>query len=280
MPGDPAFYLVPPGYQLQQGGKTGPYDCSAWGASRVIAKVTNGLRVPYGQRIRQLSNEPIPDRDSPGLNIPQVADVAWDEYSVYFEQHVGSRAVDWEVYEEERRDGRPCAIQVSYQPIAETKWDAGRGFVGGHLIYEDNHLTGDSLADGRAKGVHLWRPGDPQVYPRTVMKEAAGDLIVGYAEGRAIRAGNGKVWCAFGKDRTPNFRVRIPRAEGFNLFRRLGTEILFDERVRPLHRLVDEPCDPPRAFKYGGNLRYFARIRTGSYAGAFVPRHWSREVSS
>lgn len=273
-------YLVPPGYQLQDGGRTGPFDCTAWSASRLIAKVTNGLRVPYGQRIRALSSEPVPDPRSPGLNIPQVSDVAYDEYRVYFEQHVGSRAMDWAEYEELRRGGRGAVIQVSYQPIAESRYDAGRGFVGGHAMFEDQHLTGDSLADGRAKGVHLWRPGDPEVYPRSLMKEAAGDLIIGYAEGRAIRAGNGKVWCAFGKDTAPNRRVRILRGEGFNVFRRVGTEIAFDERIRPPHRLVDEPCDPPRAFRYAGELRYFVRIRTGRYAGAFVARHWSREMDS
>jgi hypothetical protein len=269
---NPPYYLVPPGYQLQDGGKTGPYDCTAWAASRLIAKVTNGVRVPYGQRIRALSSEPIPHPSSPGLNIPQVSDVAWDEYRVYFEQRVGSRALDWAEYEERRQGGSGMVIQLSYQPIAESKYDAGRGFVGGHAIFEDQHLTGDSLADGRAKGVYLWRAGNPILYPRSLIREAAGDLIIGYAEGRAIRAGNGKVWCAVGRDTAPRFRVRIPRGEGFNLFTVSAGRIVKDERVRPPHRLVDEPCHPPRAF------RYFVKIASGRYAGAYVARHWSREL--
>jgi hypothetical protein len=276
---DPALYLVPPGYQLQDGGRTGPFDCTAWAASRLIAKVTNGNRIPVGQRIRRLSSEPIPDRSSPGLNIPQVSDVAWDEYRVYFEQCVGSRALDWAEYEERRQGGSGMVIQLSYQPIAESKYDAGRGFVGGHAIFEDQHLTGDSLADGRAKGVYLWRSGNPILYPRSLIKEAAGNLVIGVTpSGHQVRAGNGKVWCAVGKDTAPKFRVRIPRGEGFNLFTVSAGRIVKDERVRPPHRLVDEPCHPPRAFRYDGALRYFVKIASGRYAGAYVARHWSREL--
>ncbi len=274
---DAELYIVPPGYQLQDGGSTGPFDCTAWAASRLIAKATKGVRVPVGQRIRRLSSEPIPDKASPGLNIPQVSDVAWDEYRVFFDQRVGSRALDWDEYEDRRKAGAGMVIQLSYQPIADSKYDAGRGFVGGHAVFEDQHLTGDSLADGRAAGVHQWRASDPILYPRSLIKEAAGDLIIGTGGGLPIRAGNGKVWCAVGRDTAPRFEAHIPRGKGFNVFKVTAGRIFHDERIRPPHKVLDEPTDPPRAFRYGGDLRYFCRIRTGRYAGAFVARHWTRE---
>ena len=69
-------YLVPFASQLAQGGATGPDDCTAWAASRVIGASTCGHIVPSGRTIRLLSDEPKPDENSPGLNLVQVANVA------------------------------------------------------------------------------------------------------------------------------------------------------------------------------------------------------------
>lgn len=281
-------YLVPPGFQLKAGGPTGGFDCTAWAASRVIAKSTCGSRVPTGRRIRLLSDEPVPDRDSPGLNVPQVSEVAYDHFRVYIEQRVGWRALTWDQYEAELRAGRPAVIQVDYGAIADSPYDAGRGFRGGHAIYEDWNDTIDSLADGRAPGVYNRAKAGVRRYPRDVMREAAGRLIIGFSpEGNARRAGEGKVWAGLGRDVMPTFRVDIrPRGRRplirFRVFDiEKGRIVGFDHaRVSRL----EAPSTPPRAFVWpeeDGEMRFLVRIGgTGRLAGKWVHSHWAEEQAA
>ena len=196
---DPSFQLV------ASAGVTGKYDCTAHSASDAIDHATCGAKDPGGRTIRLATNEPIPDPDSPGLNLGQVANVALSRYGVYLDVRTGSRAVTWGEYERRRNEGQGAIIQLSYRPIAATKYDAfGSRFFGGHAMFESIHATYDPGADG-LHGPGRWKH-DGSVYPRSLMRSAAGQLVLG----PKTTVGDGRVWAAFTRDVIPAYRAVVP----------------------------------------------------------------------
>jgi len=282
-------YVAPPGYQLEDGGVTGPVDCTAWAASRAIAHSTCGDKVPAGRTIRRLSNEPIPNASSPGLNLYQVADVAREVYGVHLDVRVGWRALSWSEYEDRRRDGSGMVIQLSYAPIADSRFGAGRGFRGGHAIFESQHDTIDSLADGRAPGVYDRDAEGVRVYPRNLMRKAAGELIIGMdRQGRIRRVGDGKVWAASTQDRLPEYEARVPGPRRNRQWRRFRVFHLRDGQINPddpyqvsMTRGFRVKCSVPRAFLHpDGRLRFLVQLLEGSRGpqmgpdGTMIPGKW------
>jgi len=70
------IYRAPHRRQLVASDPYGRYNCTAYAAARAIdAATVGGLKVD-GVTIRALSNEPVPNPSSPGLNIPQVVAVS------------------------------------------------------------------------------------------------------------------------------------------------------------------------------------------------------------
>lgn len=264
-------YEVPFGSQLKQGGSTGPYDCTAWAASRAIGHATCGATVPSGRTVRLMSNEPIPDPNSPGLNLPQVQAVAAD-FGVFLDVHVGYRKVTFAEYERRRKAGQGCIIQVSYGPIADSKYDAGRGFRGGHAIFESLHATVDSLADGRAAGVFRY---DGTVYTRSVMENAAGSLVIGSAGPGPIRVGQGFVWAAFTRDVVPSYRASVPNGSYWAYQVSNGVVVL--RALRTTGGFSSEST-PPKTYRWGARSVTLVRLLSGSHAGRYISANYAKEV--
>lgn len=260
-------YVVPFASQLKQGGATGPYDCTAWSASRAIGHATCGAKLPTGRAIRLASSEPVPDPTSPGLNLSQVAAVAIERYGVYLDVHTGLRKVTWAEYERRRLAGQGAIIQVSYAPIADSKYDAGRGFRGGHAIFESVHATVDSLADGRAAGV--WKY-DGTVYTRSIMREAAGKLALG----PKTSVGLGYVWAAFTRDVIPTYRVRVPAGSYF-AYSISGGRVT--GRVSKSTGGFSASCTPPRSYRWGTRSVTLVQITSGAHAGQFISARYCQE---
>jgi hypothetical protein len=266
-------YEVPFASQLRQGGATGPVDCMAWAASRAIGHATCGQKVPSGRTIRLLSNEPVPDPMSPGLRLQQVADVAREDFGVYFEVHGTTYSqVSWAHYERQRLAGRGCVLALGYAPIANSMYDAGRGFDDNHAIFESLHATVDSLADGRAAGVWQY---DGRVYPRALIRDAAGELRIN----SSTTVKDGYVWAAFTRDVVPDFRAVVPAGE-FNLYTVAGGVITDRDRQRTGG--FSAPCSPPKLYKDAAGLpgdQYkLSRLQSGSRAGYYVPSQYVKEV--
>jgi hypothetical protein len=266
-------YIVPPGFQLSQGGATGPYDCTAWSAAIAIATGSCGKETPSGRIIRLLSDEPVPDPSSPGLNLPQVAAVALDKYGIYLDVRIGSRAVTWAEYEHRRTSGQATLLQGSYAAIAASKYDAGRGFTGGHCIAETTHATYDSLADGRAAGVFRW---DGTVYTRAVIQTFAARLDIGGGKHPV-----GVVWAAFAPDVVPNYRAVIKpvapaTTQAFGTWQ-VKAGVVQSSRMRTTTG-YDDPCTPPMWVKHpDGRYLHLVRVQQGSLAGLYVSASWAQE---
>jgi hypothetical protein len=207
-------YRLDPSYQLvASAGSTGGVDCTAHAASNCIDHATCGAKDPGGRTIRLLSNEPTPDPRSPGLNLGQVQSVALRHFGVYLEVHTGRNAVSWATYEARRKAGQGTEIQLQYDVIADSKYDAFYSrFRGGHAMSETFYATMDPGAHGRPGA---WKYNGT-LYTRELIKTAAGRLIIGTnADGSLRRVGYGKVWCAFTRDVVPDYRVAIRPVNGF-----------------------------------------------------------------
>lgn len=267
-----ATYEVPWASQLAQGGATGPVDCMAWSASRAIGHATCGAKLPTGRQIRLLSNEPKPDPMSPGLNLRQVADVAREDFGVYLEVHGSALTqVSWAEYEERRLAGQGCVIAIGYKPIAESMYDAGRGFDDNHSMFETIHASYDWLADGRAAGVWEF---DGRVYPRSLMRDAAGELRISGTT--TVR--DGYVWAAFTRDVVPSYFVRVPAGRVLVYTVKGG---LITRREAQQTGGFSAVGSPPRSYKDAaglpGDTYSLTKLLTGSRAGLYVGQQYAQE---
>lgn len=260
-------YIVPPSFQIGAS-STGPVDCTAHACSRSIGHATCGKKLPSGRSIRLLSNEPIPDPRSPGLNLPQVRDVAMDSYGVFLDVRIGAQALTWAQYEQRRLSGQGAILQVGYGPIADSRYDAGRGFRGNHAIFESLHATYDPLADGRAPGVFRH---DGSVYDRNVIRKAAGQLLLG-----STKLGEGKVWAAFTRDVVPDYFARVPAGTFWAYHVPGGTVAYRRQRVTGG---FSGSCTPPRSYPWGDRTVTLVRMTSGSRTGMYISAAlYAREV--
>ena len=266
-----ATHIADPSFQIGAGA-TGGVDCTAHSASNAIDHATCGAKDPGGRTIRLKSSEPIPDPNSPGLNLSQVATVAKNDYGVSLDIRIGSRKVPWAEYERRRMSGQGAIIQVNYGPIADSKYDAGRGFRGGHAMFESVHATYDPLADGRASGVFRH---NGSVYDRELIKKAAGGLIIASSSQGVVRVGQGYIWAAFTRDVIPAYHARVPAGEFWAYW-------IVDEQVKQRSRRstggFSAGCTPPITFKWPGHgTATLVKLLTGSRAGKYISANWADE---
>jgi hypothetical protein len=252
-------------------GATGGVDCTAHAASDAIDHATCGAKDPGGRTIRLKSSEPVPDPNSPGLNLNQVATVAKNHYGVSLDIRTGSRKVSWAEYERRRTGGQGAIIQVNYGPIADSKYDAGRGFRGGHAMFESAHATYDPLADGRASGVFRH---NGSVYDRDIIKKAAGSLIIASSSQGVVRVGNGFIWAAFTRDVIPAYHARVPAGDYWAYW-------IVDGKVKKRSKRTtggfSAPCTPPDSTPWGTRTVTLVKMLGGAKAGQYISANYSAE---
>jgi hypothetical protein len=272
---DCATYRAPFGSQIQEGGATGGVDCTAWATRAGLATATCGRIVVSGRRLRLLSNEPVPDPQSPGLNLYQMQDVLREDFGVYMDVRAGSRAISWSEYERKRVAGYSLVVQLSYAPIADSPFDAGRGFRGGHAMFEHvNAGTMDSLADGRAPGVFDYTGA---FYPRDLIRRATDRLVIDPRTGATVPSG--MVWAGVLRDVVPGYFARIP--EGRVLVYRVRDGVIVDrdaQRTDGFSAIASPPRRYPDRAGLPGSSYELSRLLTGSRAGLYVGSHYVREV--
>jgi hypothetical protein len=83
------------------------------------------------------------------------------------------------------------SISISYRPVSTTRFNASPGFVGNHQVILSGGKVYDPLADGRRAGI----PIGPQVWPKSLLRTAAGRVNIA-APGHPYRAlGEGTALC-------------------------------------------------------------------------------------
>lgn len=179
-------YIYKPAHQRQLGPgsyPTGKYDCTAYSAAMAFDRHTLGGVEATGRQVRLASNEPYPDRLSPGLNISQIVNVG-------LKWHIGlesRRGIPWASFIAQLKAGRGAVLQGDYDQMGE--YSSQASFKGDHAIYV-NHVSGDGdlyTYDPLARG--------PREIPQIVLRR--------YAEKFAKAVGTSGVICALTRV-TPN----------------------------------------------------------------------------
>ncbi len=122
--------------QIELGGATGPYDCTAWSAAILVDAHSRGAIRTTGRQIRLHSDEPVPDWDSPGLNLPQADAAVLDITNgrINLDTRVQSRSlsraeVQWRII-----DGRWATIQVVRGVLVSRGYGGDSSFSGAHAL--------------------------------------------------------------------------------------------------------------------------------------------------
>lgn len=267
-----------PGYlprfqkQLNAGDPYGGYNCTAYAAAMAGDFDTCGSVKLTGEQVRQLSDEPVPDPKSPGLNLRQV-DAALNRYGVDLETRY---RLPWADVVRKIDKGEGAILQLYYAPIADSRFDAGNGFRGNHAFFVPPGWGAmDPLADGRRAGVYTYS-GEP--YPKALLREAAGKLIVS----GTTRLGDGYAYAAFTRDRRSTWYVQIGADRRFAVFDA-------NESDRTCHYVRHSTtdyngsprwdCTPPRTYRNRrGETRILVRLLEGRLKGKYVNVKYATEV--
>ena len=88
-----------------------------------------GLYGVTGENVRRYSDEPIPDKGSPGLNLQQIINVARDRYRVNLANRTG---YSWNDMMAALSNGARILAQIEYRSLGNFRCQAGGDF--GHAI--------------------------------------------------------------------------------------------------------------------------------------------------
>ena len=173
--------------------------CTAYSAAMAASFDRQVKMATTGEAVRRATGD-----TSGGLTLKQV-DAALNQItnvnlSVYYR-------LPWALFAKFIDSGMGGILQVWYAPIADSRFDAGRGFRENHAVFvPPNWAAMDPLADGRYGEAYKYR-NEP--YPRELLKRAAGKLDI-----RARRTdpykplGYGYVYAAMTRDNVHTYRVR------------------------------------------------------------------------
>lgn len=168
--------------------------CTAFSAAMAGDYDTLGAKRPTGEQVRMLTGD-----TTGGLNLGQV-DAAlllgWDINlnTVY--------RLPWADFAAAINAGKAAILQGLYAPIADSRFDAGRGFRGNHAITVlPGWVVMDPLADGRATGVYRYHA---EPYPEALLRSFAGQLNLG-----TTRLGDGLVYASLTRDRAKTYQVTV-----------------------------------------------------------------------
>lgn len=267
-------YIAPHRAQLgADGGKYGPFNCTASSAARVLDQSTCSVYRFSGAEIRAASSEPIPNPQSPGLNLPQVDAAVFklthgainlDTRINYAADHTIARV----------RGGEPAVVQFNRSSLIALGLNFGSSFGKGHAasmdgvggLYMDDPLTRRfPITDAQAKKI-------------------LGSLII---NGHPIGIGNS--YASFGPDSIHSKWVVVihpePGTRGYPKLRYFNTFDVSGSSVIGTHVLrtggFSATCTAPRLFKWKGHAdQLLVQIIDGKKArGEWVRAAWAQRES-
>ena len=132
-------FVYVPAYQKQinAADRFGGVNCAAYSAAMAIDRATMGGTVVTGKQVRAASNEPVPDPQSPGLNIPQLVNVAFG----WHVELVNRTGAPWTSLLTALREHRGVILAGDYDQIP-AQYSGQVSFKGDHGVYV-NHLNND-----------------------------------------------------------------------------------------------------------------------------------------
>ena len=245
--------------QLLQGDPYGAFNCTAYAAAWITDAHTAGKTLLTGREVRAHTNEPVPDPNSPGLNLPQVdwSVIGLTGGKVNLDTRIW---IPTPIAEALIVDGRWAVVQVLRGVLVDHGFL--EGFRGGHAI------TVHTSADG----IPIF--GDPLV----------GHYIRGswsslWAAASALIHQPGRANVSLTRDLTPDYRVSVPAGSEFVLFN-VTNNVITGSNELTTPGGVHQPCTPPRWYDWPGPRtgRRLAEITAGPRKGLFVHAKWTYEV--
>lgn len=130
---------------------TGRYDCGAYAAAMAADADSQGKWKLSGRRVRLASDEPIPDHNSPGLNIRQTADAIrlLTHGEVNLDSRWGANKVGWDRFVAQLKAGRWAHLCVTRGPLVDAGFGGSSTFRRTHgvLIGYDPVAKAPIMAD-------------------------------------------------------------------------------------------------------------------------------------
>lgn len=171
----------------------------------------------------------------------------------------------WADFAKQIDAGKGAILQGWYAPIADSRFDAGRGFRGNHAITVLPGWIGmDPLADGRASGVYKYHG---EAYPQALLKSFAGKLNIGGAGYTAL--GAGLVYASLTRDKVAAYAVSFTGGS-FWVYRVSGG-VITGRYAKRFSGPTSAPCGPPRLTPWSGHSsRSLVRMTKGALVGEYV----------
>lgn len=264
---------VPDPRQYQQiplGGVTGNVDCTAWGAAFRVDAHTNGNVKTTGRLVRLHSDEPIPDKASPGLNLGQVDAAVIDITSgrVDFDTRVQSRSLSRPEVKARIQDGRFCGMSIWRGVLVDRGFVTG--FRGGH---DGTFFTRDTEPDQLLMFDSLV----------TSITRLSWDVAFDAAE----RMAGGLIYAQFTRDLSPDFVVTIAPLAGQHTRAFYTYELGVNGRIVGSHLrhtggIRNKRCSRPTfhtSATKGITGRYLVQITEGEWSGSWVNAKFAEETN-
>ncbi len=256
------------------GDRYGWVNCTAYAAAMAADFDTCGKVGLTGERVRSLSDEPIPDKQSPGLNLRQVDD-ALNRYGVDLETRY---RLPWADFARRINKGEGAILQGSTGPFLSTKFRSTAGDIN-HAIYVP---PGWGAIDPAADGRQSYHRYDGAPYPEDLLRRFAGRLELV----PNVRLGLGLVYAAFTRDRRSTWTwERDPKPPATRVRFRVfaaneATRTITGRRWEVRSGTNPRQCTPPRLYRdpVAGGSKSLVRMLEGAFAGDYVMAQYATEV--
>ncbi len=178
--------------------------------------------------------------------------------------------------------GRSAILQGGYAPIADSRFDAGRGFRGNHsVLVMPGFIVEDPLADGRYGQAYKYKG---EAYPQSLMRIFAGRLQLDPNVDKLL--GDGLCYAAFTRDNEPNFHVNV-RAGDYGVYRIGADGYITPAGARTAHTGgFSATSTAPRLYRWRGHTsQSLVRVLSGSHGdaalgsgkGQYIRSTWAKE---
>lgn len=233
--------------------------CTAFSAAMAASFDQQVPKLCTGKDVRVLTHD-----TTGGLTLPQVDAAVLEGWGVNFNTILGGT---WADFAKRIDEGQGAVLQGWYAPIADSPFDAGRGFRGNHAIFVPPGWGAmDPLADGRYGEAYRYQG---HAYPKALLREFAGRLNIGGSGYRML--GLGKTYASFTNDRIRSYRAVVKKGQAFGLYAVNRDTRTVVKHPAPHAAMAtgnwEWSCTPPALYQWPGHSsRYLVVLTSGALA--------------